>query len=122
MLTLSVTSDAEAYREQVEGVKPEVPATFETIPGWQEFDGKLRKRHREGDVVVLISARRRTSAWQRELDGMPRKLASLVPPESFVVLFPCESEPPVQDDEPRLTQPDADAPFPRDLQPTSLVQ
>jgi hypothetical protein len=121
LLAVSVATEAEAFRELVDGMKPDVPATFDTLPGWENFDRELRKRLREGDVVVLVSARRGTVAWQRELDGMPRKLASLVPPESFVVVFPCEAEPPAEVSEPGLTRPDATAPFPRDLQPTALA-
>jgi nucleotide-binding universal stress UspA family protein len=122
LLAVSVAADAEAYRKQLEEVKPEVPVTFDTLSGWENLDAELRSRLQDGDVVVLVSARRRTIAWQRELDGMPRKLASLVPPESFVVVYPSESEPPVRENEPGLTQPDGNAPFAHDLQPTALAK
>ena len=112
LLVLGVTGDTATFRDELEAVRPEIPTAWDAIAGWDGFDSELREHLQEGDLVVLVSARRQTVAWRRELDGLPRKLASLVPPESFIVAFPCE----IQSEEDTGAPPPASS---RELQPAA---
>ena len=91
IVALVVGQNAERYLRHVEGVRPEVPVAVEPVPRWDGLDGALGEHVGADDLVVLVSARRRTVAWERELDRLPRRLASLAP-ESLVVVYPSEVE------------------------------
>jgi Kef-type K+ transport system membrane component KefB len=92
ILGLTVGEETGPYREALEAVKPEVPITLDPIAGWEAFPARLKTKVREGDLVVALSARRGTVAWDRELDRLPRRLADLVGGESLLVVYPCEVE------------------------------
>lgn len=90
---LAVGGDPGRYEEHLDAVPPEVPTHVEGIAGWGALPGALEAMLRPDDLVVLLSARRGTVAWERELDRLPRRLASLVP-ENLLVVYPCEAEAP----------------------------
>lgn len=92
LLGVAIQGREDPFREQIEAVRPEVPTSFQAVAGWAGLSEALPGWLRPDDLVVLISARRTSIVWQRELDRMPRRLANLVP-ESFVVVYPCETEP-----------------------------
>ncbi|HEV2146980.1 MAG TPA: cation:proton antiporter, partial [Longimicrobiaceae bacterium] len=83
---LAVGGDADRYRGHLEAVPPEVPIDVEAVPGWDALPAALAATLRPDDVVVLVGARRGTVAWERELDRLPRRLASLAP-ENLLVLY-----------------------------------
>jgi Kef-type K+ transport system membrane component KefB len=90
---LAVGGDPDRYREHLDAVPPELPVTVEAVAGWGALPDALSGTLGADDLVALVSARRGTVAWERELDRLPRRLASLAP-ENLLVLYPCEAEAP----------------------------
>jgi mannitol/fructose-specific phosphotransferase system IIA component (Ntr-type) len=89
---LVVKEDPEGYHARFKGVKPELPMEFEGVEGWGPLLWELRSRLEPQDLVVVLSARRNTLSWHRELERLPGQLASLVP-ESFIMVYPSRAEP-----------------------------
>ncbi|TVP77488.1 MAG: cation:proton antiporter [Gemmatimonadales bacterium] len=87
---LVVEEDPERYQALFRKTPPEYPATFEGVEGWGPLLWELRTRLEPQDLVVLLSARRGTLSWTRELEKLPAQLSSLVP-ESFLVIYPSET-------------------------------
>ena len=88
---LVVAEDPTHYKDLFEKVKPEHPMTFEGVEGWGPLLWELRTRLEPEDLVVLLSGRRGTLSWSRELEKLPSQLSSLVP-ESFLIVYPTEAE------------------------------
>ncbi|CAN5899589.1 cation:proton antiporter [soil metagenome] len=92
ILVLVVGGDAEWYEEVYDRVKPQVPGSFERVDGWWPLLPALQEQLRPDDLVAVLSARRGTLAWHRELEHLPGRLARLVP-ESFLMIYPSQVEP-----------------------------
>ncbi len=88
---LIVDQEVDPYRSVFEEAEPEIPLTVEGVEGWGPLLWELRTRLEPQDLVVLVSARRGTVSWHRELERLPAQLSSL-PPESFLVVYPSESD------------------------------
>ena len=91
VLTLVVKEDPERYEKLFKAIKPELPAEFEGVEGWGPLLWELRGRLEPQDLVVVLSARRDTISWTRELEGLPGQLSALAP-ESFVMVYPTQME------------------------------
>jgi Kef-type K+ transport system membrane component KefB/mannitol/fructose-specific phosphotransferase system IIA component (Ntr-type)/nucleotide-binding universal stress UspA family protein len=89
MSVLAVDTDAAALAKRTEKVRPEVPATWETVPRWGVLYDRLRAVLRPEDLVVALSARQGTLPWHPRLDRMPGALVTLAP-ESFIIVYPPE--------------------------------
>jgi hypothetical protein len=59
------------------------------VEGWGPLLWELRTRLEAQDLVVVLSSRRGTLGWTRELEKLPGQLSSLVP-ESFLMVYPSE--------------------------------
>ena len=88
---LVIDDDPQRYQELFQRAKPELPMTFEGVEGWGPLLWELRTRLEPQDLVVVISSRRGTITWHRELEKLPGQLSSLVP-ESFLVVYPAQVE------------------------------
>ena len=89
---LVVDDDAELYRDLFKKTKPDLPTKVDRVEGWGPLVWELRTRLEPQDLVVLLSARKDTFTWQRELERLPGQLSELVP-ESFLVVYPPEATP-----------------------------
>jgi Kef-type K+ transport system membrane component KefB/mannitol/fructose-specific phosphotransferase system IIA component (Ntr-type) len=89
---VAVAEEVEPYRELFQGIRPELPTEYESLPSWQAVLGELSRSLLPDDLVAVVSARRGALAWHPTLDHLPGRLAELVP-ESFVVIFPSEAAP-----------------------------
>jgi Kef-type K+ transport system membrane component KefB/mannitol/fructose-specific phosphotransferase system IIA component (Ntr-type) len=89
---LVVSGDTARYEKLYAQVKPQVPAEWEFVDRWQKLPSLLREQLRPDDLVVVLSARRGAVSWHRELERLPALLATLGP-ESFLVVYPSETEP-----------------------------
>ncbi len=90
VLTLVVDDDPDRYHRIYEGLKPPLKGTFEGVEGWGPLLWELRSRLKPEDLVVVMSARRGTVSWNRQLDKLPAQLSNLVP-ESFLMVHPPEA-------------------------------
>lgn len=92
ILGVTIGENPDRYRDRIAEIRPQVATTLRTVGGWEELGGFLRTEAGVEDVVVVMSARRRTVAWHPELAALPNALSGTVP-GNLVVLFPSEAEP-----------------------------
>ena len=88
---LTVGEGVTPYEPLFKEAVPEIPMTFDAVEGWGPLLWELRTRLQPQDLVVVVSARRGTVSWHKELERLPGQLSSL-PPESFLVVYPSESD------------------------------
>jgi Kef-type K+ transport system membrane component KefB/mannitol/fructose-specific phosphotransferase system IIA component (Ntr-type)/nucleotide-binding universal stress UspA family protein len=88
----SVRAPARIYQAHFDSVKPEAPTTVERASGWGDAVQLLAEDLQRDDLVVVLSSRRGTIAWDPALERLPAKLADLVP-ESFIMMYPSETLP-----------------------------
>jgi Kef-type K+ transport system membrane component KefB/mannitol/fructose-specific phosphotransferase system IIA component (Ntr-type) len=81
----------DGYGKAFQEIRPEHPFECEGVEGWGPLLWELRTRLGRQDLVVVLSARRGTLTWSRELERLPGQLSSLVP-ESFLMVYPAEAE------------------------------
>ncbi len=86
---LVIRDNLDAYQQVSERVHPNVEIEFQSIDSWESLYENDTKSVNSTDLVILISARRGTVAWQPILETMPRKLASRNL-ENFIILYPTE--------------------------------
>ncbi|CAN5663283.1 cation:proton antiporter [soil metagenome] len=86
-----VGDDVERYRDVLVSLKPEHPTEVSAVEGWGPLLWELRTRLEPQDLVVVLSSRRGTLGWSRELERLPGQLSSLVP-ESFLMVYPSDME------------------------------
>jgi Kef-type K+ transport system membrane component KefB/mannitol/fructose-specific phosphotransferase system IIA component (Ntr-type)/nucleotide-binding universal stress UspA family protein len=94
ILGYTVGAPARVYQAHLDSVKPEAPTTLERAADWDDTLRMLTAELRADDLVVVLSARRGTIAWDPGLERLPGQLASLVP-ESFIMMYPSETIPSV---------------------------
>ncbi|MGI9180451.1 MAG: cation:proton antiporter [Longimicrobiaceae bacterium] len=90
LLGLAVRGNPALYRRHLDDLRPAVPTAVEALQGWPALLPALQQRLQPDDLVVVLSARRGTLAWHRELERLPGELAELVP-ESFLMVYPAEA-------------------------------
>jgi Kef-type K+ transport system membrane component KefB/mannitol/fructose-specific phosphotransferase system IIA component (Ntr-type)/nucleotide-binding universal stress UspA family protein len=86
-----VADDVDRYRETLTALRPEHPTQVIGVEGWGPLLWELRSRLEPQDLVVVLSSRKGTLGWTRELEKLPGQLSSLVP-ESFLMVYPSEAE------------------------------
>jgi len=86
-----VGDDVERYRDVLVSLRPEHPTEVNAVEGWGPLLWELRTRLEPQDLVVVLSSRRGTLGWSRELEKLPGQLSSLVP-ESFLMVYPSDME------------------------------
>jgi mannitol/fructose-specific phosphotransferase system IIA component (Ntr-type)/nucleotide-binding universal stress UspA family protein len=88
---LAVNSDPAVYVERLGGTPP-VPFEVDAVRGWEALMQEFERRLGPDDLTVVVSARRGSPAWHRELRRLPGQLARLRS-SSFVIVHPSEPEP-----------------------------
>jgi Kef-type K+ transport system membrane component KefB len=98
LVTVACTErDAERVRRVFEEEKPAVTLSFVFFEDLNEMLRGLGERLDDKDLVVLLSARRGTVAFQEQLTRLPRGLARLFP-GNLLLLYPPEIEASLVDD------------------------
>jgi len=92
ILGYTVGAPTRIYQAHFDSVKPEAPTTLERASGWRDVIEMLTDELRPDDLVVVLSSRRGTIAWDPVLERLPAQLADLVP-ESFIIMYPSEVRP-----------------------------
>lgn len=83
------TTEAEAFRELFETVKPEYPCEVQEHADWIE---RLQAPIVENELLVLVGARPGTIAYSRAQTKVPRLLSEVHGSDSFLVLYPGSHE------------------------------
>ncbi|OIJ10343.1 cation/H(+) antiporter [Anaerobacillus arseniciselenatis] len=91
VLGVVVKGDQYFYEKLLNKEKPDIELVLETVEKWGDLEENYYHRFKDGDLVVVISARRGTIAWHPYLEKLPKKLAETTS-ESFLVIFPEEEE------------------------------
>lgn len=89
LLGLVIEEDPAAYEARLALVRPEVATELRRVRGWRELDASVRSEARQGDLVMVIGARRGAVAWHRDLDHLPARFAESFE-GSLVFLYPTE--------------------------------
>lgn len=95
MAGVVVGGEVDRVREAHARVRPQVAAEWQSVPDWAALAEWLEGALRREDLVVLMGARRSTVAWHPRLERLPSRLAELAP-ESFLAVYPAESEVPAE--------------------------
>lgn len=85
---LLISDGAEPYRQHFQAIPMEVSTEFIELASWAEVQPTLEKSATDQDLIVLMSARENTVAYDRALERLPQLLADLN--LSFLVLYPSE--------------------------------
>lgn len=86
-----VLNDTASYEAIYEEVRPAVPAEWKCVDRWSRLPSTLRDELLPDDLVVVLSARRGTLSWDRQLERLPGLLAG-IGPESFLMVYPSTGE------------------------------
>jgi len=89
---LTVRAPARIYQAHFDSMKPEAPTSVERAADWTDAIQILGEELKRDDLVVVLSSRRGTIAWDPALERLPATLADLVP-ESFILMYPSETLP-----------------------------
>jgi len=115
-----VSEEVDRYRDTLTALRPEHPTDVTGVEGWGPLLWELRSRLEPQDLVVVLSSRKGTLGWSRELEKLPGQLSSLVP-ESFLMVYPSEVEaaalPSLEGEEP----PPSASKLPATLAPARIV-
>lgn len=89
---LVLTSDdcLEAVDRAVNRVEPHVETESLSIGEWDNVLGALARQVREDDLVILLTARVGTVAWQASLDRLPEDLGKNLAEHNFIIAYPPE--------------------------------
>lgn len=90
---LVVDGDADEMTTWFDQIEPDTPLKLRRMANWDRAYGWLDASVEPDDLVVAFSPREEARAWKAELKQLPYHLDRIVP-ESFVVIYPPESEPP----------------------------
>ncbi|MEJ8757548.1 cation:proton antiporter [Pontibacter sp. H259] len=74
-------------RQTLSTTKPAVEAEFEPLSDFKELED-MRTQLRKEDMIVVISARKRTLSYNSHLDHVPRLLSRHYKDNSFIILYP----------------------------------
>lgn len=85
---LVVQDNADRFRQHFNEVAIEADVAFMQIASWQALDTALQDSVNDTNLIVLLSAREGTIAYERSLARLPQLLADLH--ASFLVLYPSE--------------------------------
>jgi Kef-type K+ transport system membrane component KefB/nucleotide-binding universal stress UspA family protein len=84
-----VSASSDSYQRAMDRALPTAPVVVERLPSWNDAPAWLGETVRSDDLVVVISARRGSVAWDPALERLPAVLAGLIP-ESFIMMYPSE--------------------------------
>ncbi len=87
---LVIKDDAERFRQHFNEVPIEVAVGFMQVASWQGLRATLQDFPSDSNLVVQVSAREGTIAYERSLERVPQMLADSN--ASFLVLYPSERD------------------------------
>ncbi|MFA9557919.1 cation:proton antiporter [Evansella sp. AB-rgal1] len=91
LLIFVVKDRTDKYVSYIKEIKPTPPTTLIQVDTWETLFNKYVPKITPDDLVVILSARKGTIAWNYQLENLPGKLAS-ANCESFIVYYPAEEE------------------------------
>lgn len=74
---------------QLKGTKPVVEADFKDFDDWEDFLVLSREINKD-DLMVIVSARKKTISYNTHMDKVPAKLARYFTENSFIVVYPTQ--------------------------------
>lgn len=80
-----------AIKAQIKSLRPSPNVDWREIGTWEQVLPELTRLagpDNDSDLVILMSARAGSIAWEPELDRLPRKLSLHFPNNSFMVVYP----------------------------------
>lgn len=72
----------------MEEAEPELPTRFVELERWGDLVSTLGDLRQENDLLLMLSARRGTVAWQAGLNALPKALAATFPDTNLIIVFP----------------------------------
>ncbi|MDQ0216760.1 Kef-type K+ transport system membrane component KefB [Oikeobacillus pervagus] len=86
---LVIRDSLEMYEKASQQVHPNIKIDFHSIDSWNSLFERNLNNVKSTDLVILLSARRGTVAWNPDLEVLPKKLASMNL-GNFIVFYPTE--------------------------------
>ncbi|WP_249336666.1 cation:proton antiporter [Sporosarcina sp. Marseille-Q4063] len=86
---LVLRDDLDIYEKVSGRVRPNIKIGFHSKESWDSLYENNLTDIKSTDLVILLSARRGTVAWNPELEALPKKLATLNR-GNFIVFYPTE--------------------------------
>lgn len=86
---LVLRDDLDVYEKVSGRVRPNIKIDFHSKDSWDSLYENDLNEIKSTDLVILLSARRGTVAWNPELEDMPKQLAALNR-GNFIVFYPTE--------------------------------
>lgn len=81
--------DIGIYENASGRIRPNIKINFQSNESWESLYENNLNDIKPTDLVILLSARKSTVAWNPELEALPKKLASLNR-ANFIVFYPTE--------------------------------
>lgn len=74
-------------KKNIESSRPAVDAEYLKMSSWRDLfnDEKIVQAD---DLIILVSARRGTISWHKNLDKFPKLFARFLPRTSFIIIYP----------------------------------
>jgi Kef-type K+ transport system membrane component KefB len=88
---LTTNGNPAQFERLFEMVEPETPGEVDSIGDWGNVLTVLRDEVDEGDLVVLMSARRDNMGWHNELETLPKSISTLTD-GNFIIVYPAKEE------------------------------
>lgn len=80
--------DLAAAATRLRAISKTARSTSVELADWQHLAESLKAHVQPGDLIVLLSAREKSFAWQRRFRVLPRQLAEAFPANNFLTLYP----------------------------------
>ncbi|HIS28770.1 MAG TPA: cation:proton antiporter [Candidatus Avamphibacillus intestinigallinarum] len=86
---LVMLDDVDMYETASKNVQPNVKIDFQSLDSWDALYEQQLSHLKSTDLVILLSARRATVAWNPVLETLPKKFISMNV-QNFIVFYPTE--------------------------------
>ena len=81
-----------AVERRVKSMLPAATVRYRDLASWSEVVRVMKEMEQENDLMVLLSARRGSLAWQSGLNALPQSLAVAFPERNILIVFPSRLE------------------------------
>lgn len=79
-----------ALEQQMQETKPSIEANYIDFDNWEDFL-VLSREINQDDLIIIVSARKRTVTYDSNLDKVPAKLTQYFAENSFIVVYPSQN-------------------------------
>jgi len=93
LLVIGLRRDLPELLHSIESIPMATPTASLPLEVWSGVWPVLEQNQRENDLVVLVSCRSGSVAWQPGLDRVPQRYSRLFPHGSLIVVYPAEAAP-----------------------------